>query len=139
MIGVELDLNPGDIFSFLLSTTGSLFSCFQQFCFEDEPGDTVCQLHLNHVDLDVLPCCHVAASRPGDKPSSSCPGYISLSSPYIDPQKVGLVSSLMVTTISYGMGVGAVPYTMIGELFTPEHRTLGSCLAQVVRWVFATL
>ena len=41
----------------------------------------------------------------------------------------------MVTTIAYGMGVGAVPYTMVGELFTPEHRTLGSCLAQVVRWV----
>ena len=50
--------------------------------------------------------------------------------------KVGLVASLMVTTIAYGMGVGAVPYTMVGELFTPEHRTLGSCLAQVVRWVF---
>ena len=45
----------------------------------------------------------------------------------------------MVTTIAYGMGVGAVPYTMVGELFTPEHRTLGSCLAQVVRWVFASL
>ena len=50
--------------------------------------------------------------------------------------KVGLVASLMVTTIAYGMGVGAVPYTMVGELFTPEHRTLGSCLAQVVRWGF---
>ena len=44
----------------------------------------------------------------------------------------------MVTTIAYGMGVGAVPYTMVGELFTPEHRTLGSCLAQVVRWVYPT-
>ena len=42
----------------------------------------------------------------------------------------------MVATIAYGMGVGAVPYTMVGEVFTPEHRTLGSCLAQVVRWVF---
>ena len=51
-------------------------------------------------------------------------------------QKVGLVASLMVATIAYGMGVGAVPYTMVGEVFTPEHRTLGSCLAQVVRWVF---
>ena len=53
-------------------------------------------------------------------------------------QKVGLVASLMVTTIAYGMGVGAVPYTMVGEVFTPEHRTLGSCLAQVVRWVYPT-
>ena len=50
-------------------------------------------------------------------------------------QKVGLVASLMVATIAYGMGVGAVPYTMVGEVFTPEHRTLGSCLAQVVRWL----
>ena len=49
--------------------------------------------------------------------------------------QAGLIASLMVTTIAYGMGVGAVPYTMVGELFTPEHRTLGSCLAQVVRWV----
>jgi len=47
--------------------------------------------------------------------------------------QVGLVSSLLVATTAYGMGVGAVPYTMVGEVFTPEHRSLGSCLAQVVR------
>ena len=44
-----------------------------------------------------------------------------------------MVSSLLVATTAYGMGVGAVPYTMGGEGFTPEHRSLGSCLAQVVR------
>lgn len=47
--------------------------------------------------------------------------------------RAALVTSLMVATTSYGLGVGAVPYTMVGELFTPEHRTLGSCTAQVVR------
>ena len=66
-----------------------------------------------------------------------------LNTPFFYPgdcetQQVGLVASLMVTTIAYGMGVGAVPYTMVGEVFTPEHRTLGSCLAQVVRWVSPT-
>ena len=66
-----------------------------------------------------------------------------LNTPFFYPgdcetQQVGLVVSLMVTTIAYGMGVGAVPYTMVGEVFTPEHRTLGSCLAQVVRWVSPT-
>ena len=40
---------------------------------------------------------------------------------------------LLVACVSYGLGVGAVPYTMIGEVFPPQYRTLGSCLAQVVR------
>merc|ERR1712032_1345607 len=47
--------------------------------------------------------------------------------------KASFVTSLLVATTAYGMGVGAVPYTQVGELFTPEHRTLGSCLAQLVR------
>ena len=42
-------------------------------------------------------------------------------------------SVLLVACVSYGLGVGAVPYTMIGEVFPPQYRTLGSCLAQVVR------
>ena len=45
----------------------------------------------------------------------------------------GLIASLLLTTTAYGTGVGAVPYTIVGEIFTPEFRTLGSCMAQVVR------
>ena len=33
-----------------------------------------------------------------------------------------LLAALMVATTSYGLGVGAVPYTMLGEVFTPQHR-----------------
>ena len=47
--------------------------------------------------------------------------------------EVGLVTALMFATTAYGLGVGAIPYTMVGEVFTPEHRTLGSCMAQILR------
>ena len=47
--------------------------------------------------------------------------------------QASLIASLLLTTTAYGTGVGAVPYTIIGEIFTPEFRTLGSCMAQVVR------
>ena len=33
-----------------------------------------------------------------------------------------LLVSLMLATTAYGLGVGAVPYTMLGEVFTPRHR-----------------
>ena len=33
-----------------------------------------------------------------------------------------LLTALMVATTAYGLGVGAVPYTMLGEVFTPRHR-----------------
>ena len=33
-----------------------------------------------------------------------------------------LLASLMVATTAYGLGVGAVPYTMLGEVFRPRHR-----------------
>ena len=48
---------------------------FQYKCFQDESGDTVCQLHLHHVNLNDLPCCHVATSCPGDRASCCCPGF----------------------------------------------------------------
>ena len=51
-------------------------ACFQQECFQDESGDTVCQLHLAHVSFNDLPRCHVATSGPGDTASCSCPGNI---------------------------------------------------------------
>ena len=47
--------------------------------------------------------------------------------------QASLIASLLISNTAYGMGVGAVPYTIIGEIFTPEFRTLGSCMAQVVR------
>ena len=47
--------------------------------------------------------------------------------------EVGLVTALLLATTAYGLGVGAIPYTMVGEVFTPEHRTLGSCMAQILR------
>ena len=33
-----------------------------------------------------------------------------------------LLVALLVATTAYGLGVGAVPYTMLGEVFTPRHR-----------------
>ena len=36
--------------------------------------------------------------------------------------QAALLAALMVATTSYGLGVGAVPYTMLGEVFTPQHR-----------------
>jgi len=44
-----------------------------------------------------------------------------------------LLVSLMVATTAYGLGVGAVPYTMLGEVFTPRHRNMGASMAQLVR------
>ena len=52
---------------------------------------------------------------------------------FFSKSPAGLIASLLLTTTAYGTGVGAVPYTIIGEIFTPEFRTLGSCMAQVVR------
>ena len=45
----------------------------------------------------------------------------------------GVLSALLLACVAYGLGVGAVPYTLIGEVFPSQYRTLGSCLAQVVR------
>ena len=47
--------------------------------------------------------------------------------------QTGVLSTLLIACVAYGLGVGAVPYTMIGEVFPPQYRTLGSCLAQVLR------
>ena len=47
--------------------------------------------------------------------------------------QISLLSALLLACVAYGLGVGAVPYTLIGEVFPPQYRTLGSCLAQVVR------
>merc|ERR1712126_584344 len=47
--------------------------------------------------------------------------------------QMGLITSVIVTSTSYGLGVGSIPYTMVGEVFIPEHKTLGSCIVQIVR------
>ena len=47
---------------------------------------------------------------------------------------VVLVVSLVVATIAIGLGPGSVPYTLMGELFPAEYRTLGSCVVLVVRY-----
>ena len=47
---------------------------------------------------------------------------------------VVLVVSLVVATIAIGLGPGSVPYTLMGELFPAEYRTLGSCMVLVVRY-----
>ena len=44
-----------------------------------------------------------------------------------------LVASLVLATVAIGLGPGSVPYTLVGELFPPEYRTLGSCVVLVVR------
>lgn len=36
--------------------------------------------------------------------------------------QAALLVALMLATTAYGLGVGAVPYTMLGEVFTPRHR-----------------
>ena len=47
--------------------------------------------------------------------------------------QVVMIVSLEVVTVSYGAGVGCIPYTMVGEVFTPLHKTAGSCLVQSCR------
>ena len=47
--------------------------------------------------------------------------------------QICLVASLQVGTIAYGAGVGSIPYTMTGEVFTPEYKTVGACVVQSVR------
>ena len=47
---------------------------------------------------------------------------------------VVLVVSLVVATIAIGLGPASVPYTLMGELFPAEYRTLGSCVVLVVRY-----
>ena len=47
---------------------------------------------------------------------------------------VVLVVSLVVATIAIDLWPGSVPYTLMGELFPAEYRTLGSCVVLVVRY-----
>ena len=47
---------------------------------------------------------------------------------------VVLVVSLVVATIAIDLWPGSVPYTLMGELFPAEYRTLGSCMVLVVRY-----
>jgi len=49
-------------------------------------------------------------------------------------QQIWLISSLEFAAVVYGAGVGVVPYTLIGEVFTPENKTKGACLVQSVRF-----
>merc|ERR1712013_110692 len=49
--------------------------------------------------------------------------------------QVLLIVSLQVSTMAYGAGVGSIPYTMTGEAFTPQHKTLGACCVQSVRCI----
>ena len=53
-------------------------------------------------------------------------------------EAIVLVASLVIATIAIGLGAGSVPYTLMGELFPPEYRTLGSCVVLVVRSTFST-
>ena len=46
---------------------------------------------------------------------------------------VMLVVALEVGCVAYGAGVGSVPYAMVGEVFTPEYKTLGAAVLLVVR------
>ena len=47
--------------------------------------------------------------------------------------QVLLIVSILVFAVAYGAGFGAVPYTMTGEVFTPEGKTVGICVCQAVR------
>ena len=47
--------------------------------------------------------------------------------------QVLLIVCLEVGAIAYGAGVGSIPYTMAGEVFTPECKTMGICIVQSVR------
>ena len=52
-----------------------------------------------------------------------------------DPEveAIVLILALVLATVAIGLGPGSVPYTLMGELFPPEYRTLGSCVVLVVR------
>ena len=50
-------------------------------------------------------------------------------------EAIVLVLALVLATVAIGLGPGSVPYTLMGELFPPEYRTLGSCVVLVVRSV----
>ena len=54
-------------------------------------------------------------------------------------EAIVLVASLVLATVAIGLGPGSVPYTLMGELFPPEYRTLGSCVVLVVRSFFQHL
>ena len=49
------------------------------------------------------------------------------------PVQAALLATLLSASISYGLGVGAVPYTLLCELFPPHYKTVGACLAQLTR------
>ena len=48
-------------------------------------------------------------------------------------EAIVLVTSLVLATVAIGLGPRSVPTTLLGELFPPEYRTLGSCVVCVVR------
>ena len=50
-------------------------------------------------------------------------------------EAIVLVLALVLATVAIGLGPGSVPYTLMGELFPPEYRTLGACVVLVVRSV----
>ena len=47
--------------------------------------------------------------------------------------QAAFLAALLAASISYGLGVGAVPCTLLCELFPPHSKALGSCLAEVTR------
>ena len=47
--------------------------------------------------------------------------------------QLGLVSSVLIFTVAYGAGFGAVPYALMGEVFPPHVKTFGSNLCHTVR------
>ena len=44
-----------------------------------------------------------------------------------------LVASLVLATVAIGLGPASLPYTLVGELFPPEYRALGSCVVLVFK------
>ena len=51
------------------------------------------------------------------------------------PLQLGLIISILIFTIAYGAGFGAVPYALLGEIFTPNVKTIGVCVCQCFRLV----
>ena len=65
---------------------------------------------------------------------SATPLYLPISDKSILLQ-VLLIISMQIGTISYGTGVGSIPYTMVVEVFPPKFYIAGSCIVQGVRYL----
>ena len=53
-------------------------------------------------------------------------------------EAIVLVAALVLSNIAMALGAGSVSYTLLGERFPPEYKTLGSVVVVIIRSVLCS-